>query len=194
MNTSSARPRVRINSAAGLLAVIPHLLGFTPERQPRRGRRHRRRAESRSRSATTCPTRPDADTAAEIAGHALGVLAQQHLPVAVVVGYGPGRLVTPLADAFRAAAPSAGVRLHDVLRVEDGRYWSYLCTNPACCPAEGVVVRPRRAPGRPGPGRRRAAGPGRAGRRWPPPSPRSPAPPPRRCSRRPGRPNGPRPG
>jgi hypothetical protein len=24
------------------------------------------------------------------------------------------------------------------MRVEDGRYWSYLCENPECCPADGV--------------------------------------------------------
>jgi hypothetical protein len=30
MNASSDRPALRINSVAGLLASIPHLLGFTP--------------------------------------------------------------------------------------------------------------------------------------------------------------------
>jgi hypothetical protein len=29
--------------------------------------------------------------------------------------------------------------MRDVLHVEDSRYWSYLCTNPGCCPAEGVL-------------------------------------------------------
>ncbi len=56
----------------------------------------------------------------------------------IVAGYGPGALVTPVADATRAAVTRAGLRLHDVLRVEDGRYWSYLCREPSCCPAEGV--------------------------------------------------------
>jgi hypothetical protein len=28
--------------------------------------------------------------------------------------------------------------LHELLRVEDGRYWSYLCANPECCPPDGV--------------------------------------------------------
>jgi len=32
------------------------------------------------------------------------------------------------------------VRLQDALRVDEGRYWSYLCTEPACCPAEGLPV------------------------------------------------------
>ena len=145
MNTSSARPHVRIRSAAGLLAVIPHLLGFTPSNSlvvvgvtP----------EGRVRFAFRydLPDPPNASTAAEIAGHALSVLVRHNLPVAVVAGYGPGPSVTPFADAFRAAAPGAGVRLHDVLRVEDGRYWSYLCTNPACCPPEGVVFDPAADP------------------------------------------------
>ena len=28
----------------------------------------------------------------------------------------------------------------DVLRVQDGRYWSYVCRDPSCCPADGVPV------------------------------------------------------
>jgi Domain of unknown function (DUF4192) len=67
------------------------------------------------------------------------VLARHHLTVVVAVGYGPGRLVIPLADALIVAAPGAGLWLRDVLRVEDSRYWSYLCTDPGCCPAEGVL-------------------------------------------------------
>ena len=31
MNSSAGPPRVRISSVAGLLATVPHLLGFTPE-------------------------------------------------------------------------------------------------------------------------------------------------------------------
>ncbi len=145
MSTSSSRPRVRIHSAAGLLATIPHLLGFTP-------------SDSLIVVGVTAqgqvqlafrydlPDPAGTDTAVEITQHALSVLTQQNLPVAVVAGYGPGTRVTPFADAFRAAAPSAGVRLYDVLRVEDGRYWSYLCTNPACCTPQGVVFDPAADP------------------------------------------------
>jgi Domain of unknown function (DUF4192) len=55
------------------------------------------------------------------------------------IGYGPGRLVTPVADAFAAAARGRRLQLRELLRVEDGRYWSYLCVDAACCPAEGTV-------------------------------------------------------
>ena len=58
--------------------------------------------------------------------------------MAIVIGYGPGPLVTPLADAIRQTMTGTGLELRDVLRVDEGRYWSYLCHEPSCCPPEGV--------------------------------------------------------
>ena len=84
------------------------------------------------------PDPPDAAAAADIAAHAVSVLARQRITAAIVAGYGPGRLVTPVTDALRAAAAQARVTLREVLRAEDGRYWSYLCIDPDCCPADGV--------------------------------------------------------
>jgi Domain of unknown function (DUF4192) len=84
------------------------------------------------------PDPPDAAAAEEIAAHAMAILARQRITMAIGVGYGPGALVTPVADALRAAAGRARVTLREVLRAEDDRYWSYLCGEPACCPAEGV--------------------------------------------------------
>jgi hypothetical protein len=141
MNSSDERPRLRVDSVAGLLAAIPHLMGFTP-------------ASSLVVLGITSgnlvgvalrcdlPDPPSGSDAAEIAAHAIGVLAREQLPGSVVIGYGPGRLVTPLIDAVRAAAARAGVKLRDLLRVEDGRYWSYQCADPGCCPAEGVPFDP----------------------------------------------------
>ncbi|MFI5066952.1 MAG: DUF4192 domain-containing protein [Streptosporangiales bacterium] len=135
---STDRPLVRISSATGLLAAIPHLLGFNPGHSlVVVGVTPAGRVQVAFRY--DLPDPPDAAMATDIAGHAVSILAHHQLTIAVIAGYGPGRMVTPLADAIRAAAPRAGLRLHDVLRVEGGRYWSYLCTDPACCPAEGVV-------------------------------------------------------
>jgi hypothetical protein len=132
------RPRVRISSPAGLLAVVPYLLGFRPSRslvvvglgppgrQVKVGFRY------------DLPDPPDPQLARDIAAHAAAVLAGQQLTGAVVAGYGPGPLVTPVADTLVDKLPAAGIELWEVLRVEDGRYWSYLCTNPSCCPADGV--------------------------------------------------------
>ncbi len=145
MNASSDRPALRINSVPGLLAAIPHLLGFTP-------------TVSLVVVGSTAaggvqlafrydlPDPPDSTVAGDIASHAMSVLARKQLTIAIAVGYGPGRLVTPLADALRVTAPRTKIRLHDMLRVEDGRYWSYLCTSPECCPAEGVPFYPATHP------------------------------------------------
>jgi hypothetical protein len=86
------------------------------------------------------PDPPDPAAAKAIAEHAVSVLTSQRQAMAVVIGYGPGHLVTPIADIIRDQAPRAGLDLRDVLRVEDGRYWSYLCREPSCCPAEGVPL------------------------------------------------------
>ena len=56
----------------------------------------------------------------------------------MAVGYGTEALVDPVAYALCDAARQAGIKLRDVLRVDDGRYWSYACGDEACCPAAGT--------------------------------------------------------
>jgi Domain of unknown function (DUF4192) len=145
MSSPTSRPVVQLRSVAGFLATIPHLLGFHPARSlVIVGVTAGGRVQVAFRY--DLPDPPTSRMTRDMTRHILAVLGSQDLAMAVVAGYGPGRLVTPLADALRAAAPRAGVRLQDVLRVEDGRYWSYLCTDPACCPAEGVVFDPATDP------------------------------------------------
>ena len=129
---------VRAGSPAALLRLVPHLLGFMPEASlivigvaPPRDR-------IQVTLRYDLPDPPAADLAAEIAAHALGVLSAQRLTAAVAVGYGPEPLVTPVARELREAAWQAGIDVREFLRVADGRYWSYVCGNKKCCPAEGV--------------------------------------------------------
>jgi hypothetical protein len=133
---------VSVDSPAAMLAVIPHLLGFTPTRSlviaGARGPRHRIDVTLRF----DLPDPPDHTLAEAIAGQAISVLTGQDFTTAVVIGYGPGELVTPVADTLRDALAGTSVRVHDILRVENGRYWSYVCSNPECCPAEGVPFDP----------------------------------------------------
>ncbi len=60
----------------------------------------------------------------------------------VVIGYGPGELVTPAADEARLLAAKSGVRVGEALRAHEGRYWSYVCDLATCCPAEGTPYDP----------------------------------------------------
>jgi hypothetical protein len=138
MTSGPAQPALGVASPADLLAVIPPIFGFVPDSSlvvlgATKGRRY-----LQAGFRYTLPDPPDPSLTADIAAHAAGVLASQHLANAIAVGYGPGRLVTPLADELRRVLPAAGISVPEMLRVEAGRYWSYLCHDPACCPPEGV--------------------------------------------------------
>ncbi len=131
-------PRVRLSSPADVLAVVPHLLGFHPAKSlvvvGAGGPRQRIELGFRY----DLPDPPDAAVTGQIAGHAVAVLTHREMTAVIAIGYGPGRLVTPVMDGFAATARRGGLQVRELLRVQDGRYWSYLCRNPACCPAEGV--------------------------------------------------------
>ncbi len=134
----SRHPRIRVSSPADVLAVVPHLIGFHPGKSLVVMGIGRPRARIQLAFRYDLPDPPDAVHAADIAEHAAEVLRHRRLSTVIGVGYGPGALVTPVADALAAALRQAGLRLHELLRVEDGRYWSYVCQNPECCPADGV--------------------------------------------------------
>ncbi|HEY6274957.1 MAG TPA: DUF4192 domain-containing protein [Streptosporangiaceae bacterium] len=139
-------PRVRLSSPAGILAVVPHLLGFHPARSlvviGAGGPRQRIELGFRY----DLPDPPDATVTHQIAGHAVAVLTHRKITTVIAVGYGPGRLVTPVMDEFAATARRGGLAVRELLRVEDGRYWSYLCRSVVCCPAEGVPFDARTHP------------------------------------------------
>jgi hypothetical protein len=130
--------RLRAGSPAELLSIIPHLLGFVPESSLVLIGTEPRRSRVKVTLRYDLPDPPDADLAADVAAHAVGVITAQGLTATVAVGYGPEPLVGPVAGALRDAMRKAGIGLGDFLRAEAGRYWSYVCGNEACCPAAGV--------------------------------------------------------
>lgn len=137
---SSPRERVVVRDPAALIAVIPHLFGFHPDHSlviVGVGGPH---ARIRLAFRYDLPDPPDQAVAAAIADHAIHVLRREHLTMAMAVGYGPGALVTPVTDVIRHVLTREGIRLQDAIRVHDGRYWSYLCPDSACCPADGTPV------------------------------------------------------
>jgi hypothetical protein len=117
---------------------VPHLLGFHPENSFVVIAASGPREQFELGFRYDLPDPPDPATAVQIADHAVALLTQRRATTVIGVGYGPGRLVTPVADVFAAAVQSGSIRLHELLRVEEGRYWSYLCHNVDCCPAEGA--------------------------------------------------------
>jgi hypothetical protein len=136
--TTGLRCRVRVGSADGILAVVPHLLGFHPNNSLVMlgiGGPH---ARIRLAFRYDLPVSPEDGLATEIAEHAATVLRRQHLTMAIAVGYGLGETVTPVVGVVATVLREAGIAVQDILRVDGGRYWSYLCSDPDCCPPDGV--------------------------------------------------------
>ncbi len=136
--TTGQRRRVKIGSPDGVLAVVPHLLGFHPSSSLVVLGIGGPRDQVQLAFRYDLPDPADPSLSADISAHVSEVLDRQHITTAIVIGYGPGSLVTPIIDLLRLGLRTAGIAIHDLLRVEDARYWSYLCSEPACCPAEGV--------------------------------------------------------
>ena len=134
--------RVRVGSPVALLALVPQLLGFVPEDSlvviGAAGPRHEVRATLRY----DLPVADDTGAPADIAAHATGILAGQGLGTAVAAGYGPEAAVGPVAAALAGALAAADITLREFLRVKGGRYWSLVCADQACCPAEGTPFSP----------------------------------------------------
>ncbi len=132
------RQRVRVDSPAALLAVVPALLTFQPARSVVVIGTGKPRAQVRVTLRYDLPDPSDAEQATALVSHVLSVLAAQRITSAVAVGYGPDELVSPVAVALLANAPAAGVTVTEFLRAEHQRYWSYTCDNPSCCSPQGT--------------------------------------------------------
>ncbi len=142
-DTLQADPvQVRTGSPESLLAIVPHLLGFVPQASLVVIGTEAPHDRIKVTLRYDLPDPPGAGVSADIAAHAVGVIGSQRLATLVAVGYGPESLVDPVAGALDAAARTAGIDMLDVLRVEDGRYWSYFCADSDCCPAAGMPFDP----------------------------------------------------
>jgi len=135
---TAAAAKIKVGSVAGFLAVIPHLLGFHPSQSMVVVGLDARHGRIALAFRYDLPDPPDPARAREIAVHVIGVLKKRQIRTVIAAGYGPGPLVTPVAESIQAATRGARVAVRDLLRVEDGRYFSYVCRDPRCCPPEGV--------------------------------------------------------
>ncbi|MFG1949600.1 DUF4192 domain-containing protein [Micromonospora sp. NPDC048830] len=132
--TPTDRPRLAVRSPADLIAAVPYLLGFHPADSVVVVALRGPRIVFAARADLPGPGADPLDPASHLAG----VIARQGAESATVLGYGEAARVTPAVDAVRGSLTAAGLAVLDALRVTDGRYWSYLCAEPACCPAEGT--------------------------------------------------------
>jgi hypothetical protein len=131
--------RVRIGSPTSILAVVPPILGFEPGHSLVVLGAEQPRGLVRVTLRFDLPDPGDPRLAAAVADGAMAVLRAQRLTTAVAVGYGSDEVVSPVMSALRELAARAQITLTELLRVENRRYWSYVCTEPSCCPPEGTA-------------------------------------------------------
>jgi hypothetical protein len=136
--TSTDPTLLSVRCTADLLAAVPYLLGFHPADSVVVVAVSGRRVVFAARGDLPGWPPDRATTTDDVAAYLADVTGRQGADGALVVGYGPPARVTPVLDAVGVAVGRAGVRVLDLLRVTDGRYWSYVCDEPGCCPPEGT--------------------------------------------------------
>jgi hypothetical protein len=128
---------VRLSGPVDLIAIVPYLLGFHPAdsvvalairaKRPIFAARIDLPPAGASRAEIRDLVEPLPET---LACHgATGVL---------LVGYGPADRATPVIAAARAVLRPTSITVIEALRVSGGRFWSYLCADRDCCPADGT--------------------------------------------------------
>jgi hypothetical protein len=122
-----------VKTPTDVLAVVPYLLGFTPERSIVVIAMRDRRVVFQARADV-----PETDEIAAMAGHLATVVARQRVDSALIVAYGADADVTPTVEVLRESLEARRVRVSDALRADGGRYWSYVCKRPECCPPSGT--------------------------------------------------------
>ncbi|MEU4816896.1 DUF4192 domain-containing protein [Micromonospora aurantiaca] len=135
---STEPARLSVRSPADMVAAVPYLLGFHPADSVVVVAVRGRRVVFAARGDLPAPG-ADPGPAAR---HLAQVVARQDADAATVVGYGPAARVTGVVDAVGDALTAAGLVVLDALRVTEGRWFSYLCVEPSCCPPEGTPYDP----------------------------------------------------
>lgn len=126
---------ITVRSPAELIAVTPYVLGFHPADSVVVIGMDGRSVAFGARYDLPPPEEHDY-------GDLAALVAAQPIQLVTVIGYGPPARVTPAVMRLAHALTALGVCVDDVLRVTDGRWWSYLCGNPRCCPPDGKPCHP----------------------------------------------------
>ena len=126
----TADPSLHVSSRHEFLAAVPYLLGFHPADSVVVVAFRDRRVLCAARAGRDDPV-----------AHTAEVLRRQGADAAAIIGYGGYEQVTPAVQRMSAALRARDVPVVDEFRVTDGRYWSYRCTDPDCCPPEGTPCR-----------------------------------------------------
>jgi hypothetical protein len=144
-NQPTSQPvTARLTTPAQMVASLPLWLGYVPTESLVVACCH----EPRGRIGLTLRfDLPHEDLEQELVEEVVRRIAHQRPTRVLVAVYteeaddrvrARGPLVAELADQLRVDLP--GLRITEAVLVRDGRFWSYLCDDRRCCPAEGTPV------------------------------------------------------
>lgn len=154
---TSAGPRggqqVTLRTPAELADALPYLLGYRPEDSIVLVALHDRDRRGRfgGRARLGIPAHPDdwSAVAQQLAdGLITGSERRSGLPESMVAylcqepasgetGRDVMERLRPLAQLLRTACGGFDVPVVEALCISDGRFWSYVCPSPDCCPPDG---------------------------------------------------------
>jgi hypothetical protein len=133
MNALSTGSRLSLCTPQDVLAATPYLLGFHPEDSVVlfgcKGTR------------LIFHLRGDLPPPHDVAGMSVGLaelLQARKITDMLAVGYGSSSAVTPLMEAIQQECAGRRIHIRELLRSDGGRFWSYLCSDPRCCPPDGT--------------------------------------------------------
>lgn len=131
------RPTLRASGPAEIVQLVPYLLGFHPSNSvvliALRGRR------------IVVSVRNDLDAPIELLDpwYLSATKAGADRVVALVYSDAAGGAQLPeqhVVDALEAKFEKHRLKVVDIVLVGDGRWWSYRCPSPQCCPPEGTPI------------------------------------------------------
>ncbi|WP_306204842.1 DUF4192 domain-containing protein [Actinoplanes sp. RD1] len=125
-----------VSSPSELLSLVPYLVGFHPEHSLVVVAVYDHRL-----GFTTRIDLPERESWV-ILRHLAATVAQHRPDGVLIIGYGRSTPVTAAVKRLEAAFARVRLPVLDELRVDNGRYWSLLCDDPGCCPAEGLPCPP----------------------------------------------------
>lgn len=135
MTNTSPPPAVRISDLGDLLAGLPVLFGFQPERSliviSVDGDRGRLGFRLRADLPEVSLRREDADYLAAV------LRRNAATRVLVVACSDDPAVADPTVRLVVERLRAVGVEVTDAVRCDGTRYWSYLCFDPGCCPPQG---------------------------------------------------------
>lgn len=138
-----AKTIVRISSPADILGVVPHRVGFHPAESIVLVCLHGpRRRDGLLMRLDLAPTEHDDVVARDLSTKAAHVNATAAVLVCYTEQEGDGSSLPRqnLVNALRKRLASHGIEVIEALLVHNGRWWSYVCADPSCCPTAGTEL------------------------------------------------------